>query len=59
MLTKKEELRELRKALRGYELLIVDSQQEVEILNQEIYKMIDQKWKIQNKISLLTKGDYS
>ena len=53
----KEELRELRKALRGYELMIVDSQEEVEILNQEIYKMIDQKWLIQNKISVLTKGE--
>ena len=53
----KEELSELRIALRGYELLIVESQEEVEILNQEIYKMIDQKWKIQNKISLLTKGE--
>ena len=55
MKTKKEELSELRISLRGYELLIVDSQEEVEILNKEIYKMIDQKWKIQNKISILTK----
>ena len=52
----KEELRELRKALRGYELMIIDSKEERDILTKEIGKMIGQKWFIQNKISLLTKG---
>ena len=51
----KEELRELRKALRGYELMIIDSKEERDILTKEIGKMIEQKWFIQNKISLLTK----